>query len=102
MTNSLLAVGDWSALVIKKDEDATLHVKIEWVLKEAFIVSQIFNASLNLVGHVHGVQAIWRELDLYVVRFEHFLCDSFEHVRRERRREHLPDNITRQKSLEFI
>lgn len=68
-------------LVIKKDEDKRLCVKIKWVLKEAFIVSWIFNASLHLVGCVHGVGVISHELDLYAVQCEHFLHDSFEDVR---------------------
>lgn len=45
-------------LVIKKDEEVRLSVEIKWVLKEAFIVSQIFDASLDLVGCIHGVGAV--------------------------------------------
>ncbi len=44
--------------VIEKDKDMRLSVEVEGLLNEAYVVSWIFDASVYLVGRIHGVGAI--------------------------------------------
>jgi hypothetical protein len=80
-------------LVIKEDQDVRLLHEFERIFDKTLIVSNIFNASVHLMGSIDGVGTIRRDVDRYVVYFEDFFRDSFEDMRRECCREGLPANM---------
>lgn len=45
-------------LIIKKDQDVRLFFEVERIFDKTFIISNIFDASMHLMGCVDGVRTI--------------------------------------------